>query len=34
MKKYDVVFAMDDSDKNLEMFKGLGIKVFDAKRWW
>ena len=34
MKKYDVVFAMDDSDKNLEMFKGLGIKVFDAKKWW
>lgn len=34
MKKYDVVFAMDDSDKNIEMFKGLGIKVFDAKKWW
>lgn len=34
MKKYDVVFAMDDSDKNIEMFKGFGIKVFDAKKWW
>lgn len=34
MNKYDVVFAMDDSDKNLAMFKEFGIKVFDAKKWW
>lgn len=34
MNKYNVLFAMDDSDKNLEMFKSLGIKTIDAKRWW
>lgn len=34
MSKYEVVYAMDDSDKNIEMFKGFGIKVFDAKKWW
>lgn len=34
MNKYDVMFAMDDSDKNLAMFKSLGIKTIDAKKWW
>lgn len=34
MNKYDVKFAMDDSDKNLAMFKSLGIKTIDAKKWW
>jgi predicted secreted acid phosphatase len=34
MKKYDVHFAMDDSDKNLDMFTSLGIKTIDAKKWW
>lgn len=34
MKKYDVKFAMDDSDKNLAMFESLGIKIIDAKKWW
>lgn len=34
MGKYDVMYAMDDSDRNIAMFKDLGIKVFDAKKWW
>jgi hypothetical protein len=34
MSKYDVMYAMDDSDRNIAMFKDLGIKVFDAKKWW
>lgn len=34
MNKYEVMFAMDDSDRNLAMFESLGIKVIDAKRWW
>lgn len=34
MKKYDVMFALDDSDKNLAMFESLGIKTIDAKKWW
>lgn len=34
MNRYDVRFAMDDSDRNLAMFAEFGIKTFDAKRWW
>ena len=34
MKKYDVKYAMDDAPKNIELFESLGIKVFDAKKWW
>lgn len=34
MKKYNVIYAMDDSAKNLEMFHSLGIKTIDAKGWW
>lgn len=34
MSRYKVMFAMDDSDKNLAMFASLGIKTIDAKKWW
>lgn len=34
MNKYDVRFAMDDSDRNLEMFRSFGIRTIDAKMWW
>jgi phosphoglycolate phosphatase-like HAD superfamily hydrolase len=34
MNKYNVMFALDDSDKNLAMFEELGIKTIDAKNWW
>lgn len=34
IRKYDVRFALDDSDKNLAMFAEFGIATFDAKKWW
>lgn len=34
LKKYDLQWAMDDEDPNLEMMKGLGLNVIDAKVWW
>lgn len=34
MRKYNVILALDDSDRNLAMFKSLGINTFDAKKWW
>lgn len=34
MNRYDVRFALDDSDKNLAMFAEFGIATFDAKKWW
>ena len=34
MKKYDFEWAMDDEDGNLEIMKGFGMKVIDAKGWW
>jgi hypothetical protein len=34
MKKYDLQWAMDDEDPNLEMMKSLGLNVIDAKVWW
>lgn len=33
MRKWDVKFALDDSDKNLTMFAEFGIKTIDAKFW-
>jgi FMN phosphatase YigB (HAD superfamily) len=34
LNKYDLQWAMDDEDPNLEMMKGLGLNVIDAKVWW
>ena len=33
MRKWNVKFALDDSDKNLALFAELGIKTIDAKKW-
>lgn len=33
VQRYDVIFAIDDSDRNIAMFKELGIKTIDAKFW-
>jgi len=33
LKKYDLQWAMDDEDPNLEMMKSLGLNVIDAKVW-
>lgn len=33
MRKYNVMFALDDSDKNLAMFAEFGIRTIDAKAW-
>ena len=33
-KKFDIVFAMDDEDKNLQVMRNHGLVVFDAKKWW
>lgn len=34
LNKYDLQWAMDDEDPNLEMMKELGLNVIDAKVWW
>lgn len=34
INKYEVHFAIDDSDRNLEMFRSFGIRTIDAKIWW
>ena len=34
LNKYDLQWAMEDEDPNLEMMKSLGLNVIDAKVWW
>jgi hypothetical protein len=33
-KKFDLVFAMEDEEKNQEVMRAHGLVVFDAKKWW
>ena len=33
-KKFDIVFAMEDEEKNQEMMRAHGLVVIDAKKWW
>lgn len=33
-KKYDIQWAMEDEDLNLDIMKSLGLNVIDAKVWW
>lgn len=33
-KKFDIVFAMEDEEKNQEMMRTHGFVVIDAKKWW
>ena len=34
LKKYDIQWAMEDEDLNLDIMKSLGLNVIDAKVWW
>ena len=33
-KRFDLVFAMEDEEKNQDMMRGHGLVVIDAKKWW
>ena len=33
-KKFNLVFAMEDEEKNQEVMRNHGLVVIDARKWW